>query len=218
MNGSAGYLALSLPCGQNRPPSTMLLVMPSATPFGSRKRRMMPVETRHAGDTHLLSLLELHILSLLDRGSQTSYDFLQQGVSLGSSVPALRRMEDAGWIRAKRSSEVGKRQRHSFSLTAKGRKLVVRAGAGLLRQPPPADFDAVLRVIDIAQGIDAKAQDILAFLQAAMQDRRSLAKLAASRDGGNDKQLEFRVIRNHWDIARLKAEARLIAQIIKSLA
>ena len=178
----------------------------------------MPVETRHAGDTHLLSLLELHILTLLDRGSQTSYDFLQQGVSLGSSVPALRRMEDAGWIRAKRSSEVGKRQRHSFSLTAKGRKLVVRAGAGLLRQPPPADFDAVLRVIDIADGSGAAVQEMLPFLKIAIRERLALAKLATSQSSDDRDRLEFKTTRTQWDGVRFRAEAGLLSRMAKAMA
>lgn len=177
----------------------------------------MPVDPKPVIDKLPISLLELHLLSLLDRGAETPYDFLQAGLSLGSTIPALRRMEDAGWVRAKRSSEVGKRQRHSFSLTATGRKLVVRAGAGLLHQLPPADFDSVLRVIDIGLGIGVTAQEILPFIEAAKQDRLAQAKLTAARNVGHDDSLQFKETRNRWEAERLKAEARFLAQIIKSL-
>jgi DNA-binding PadR family transcriptional regulator len=178
----------------------------------------MPAKAKPVDDKSPVSLLELHILCLLDRGAETSYDFLQAGVSLGSSIPALRRMEDAGWVRAKRSGEIGTRQRHSFSLSTKGRKLVVRAGAGLLRQPAPTDFDSVLRVIDIAHGIDAAGSEIVSFLNSAIQDRLVLAKQADDGTGAPGDVLSFKVTRKRWNTARLKAEARLLSDIAKSLA
>ena len=47
-----------------------------------------------------LSVLDLFVLSLFDRGLETPYDLQRQaGVSLGSSVPALRRLEAAGLIK-----------------------------------------------------------------------------------------------------------------------
>jgi DNA-binding PadR family transcriptional regulator len=177
----------------------------------------MPPEAKPVDNNSPVSLLELHLLSLLDRGAETSYDFLQAGVSLGSSIPALRRMEVAGLVRGKRSAEIGRRQRHSFSLTGKGRKMVVRAGVGLLRQPPPTDFDSILRVIDIAHGIDAAVPEIVSFLNSAIQDRLALAKSAAGWNGGQDDALRFKVTRNGWDAARLKAEARFLSEIAKSL-
>jgi DNA-binding PadR family transcriptional regulator len=177
----------------------------------------MPAEAKPRDDKSPVSILELHILCLLDRGAETSYDFLQAGVSLGSSVPALRRIEAAGLVLATRSAEIGKRQRHSFSLTAKGRKLMVRGGAGLLTQAAPTDLDSVLRVLDIAHGINAAIPEIASFLNGAVQDRLSLAKSAVDRDGGQGDQLQFKVTRNRWDAARLKTEARFLSQIAKSL-
>jgi len=44
----------------------------------------MQAEAKPRDDNSPVSILELHILCLLDRGAETSYDFLQAGVSLGS--------------------------------------------------------------------------------------------------------------------------------------
>ena len=68
------------------------------------------------------SVLDLFILSLLDRGLETPYDLQRQGgLSLGSTVPALRRLAAAGLIRKREASEASKRPRHSYQLYAAGR-------------------------------------------------------------------------------------------------
>lgn len=176
----------------------------------------MPAKPKHIDEKSPASPLELHILSLLDRGARTPYDFLQAGVSLGSAIPALRRMEAAGWVRANRSAEVGKRQRHSFSLSVKGHKLLVRAGISLLQQPAPSDFDSVLRVVDIGQGAGAPSEDIELFLNGAARDRLALAKQVISPMTGSD-QLDFKIVRAQWDVVRLKAEARFLSRTAKSV-
>ena len=178
----------------------------------------MPVDPKPVIDKLPLSLLELHLLSMLDRGAETPYDFLQAGVSLGSSIPAFRRMEDAGWVRAKRSAEIGKRQRHSFTLLAKGRKLVVRAGIGLLKQPAPSDFDAILRVLDIAHGANAESTDLVVFLNSEVRDRLATAKQLTSQKADHANGLHFKTNRTQWNAVRLRSEAKFLANIAKSLA
>jgi DNA-binding PadR family transcriptional regulator len=177
----------------------------------------MPAGCNPADFKSSVSILDLFVMSLLDRGLKTPYDLLQAGVSLGSSIPALARMERGGLVHRKQSGEIGKRQRHNFSLSARGRKRVLHDGAGLLSQPPPADFDSVLRVIDIAHGIDASASEIGVFLKNAIQDRLALLKSAPGRNDGQGDQLQFKMTRKRWDAARLKAEARFLSEIAKSL-
>lgn len=63
------------------------------------------------------SIFDVYLLSLIDRGLETPYDLLKQGgVSLGSAVPALRRLEAASLV--KRMAQVGssKRLRHRLKL------------------------------------------------------------------------------------------------------
>src|ERR1700733_14201594 len=77
-------------------------------PYNWKNRRAtingLPQEL--AGGNVIHSVLDLFILSLLDRGLETPYDLNRQGgLSLGSTVPALRRLESAGPI--KRKAPVG---------------------------------------------------------------------------------------------------------------
>ena len=85
---------------------------------------------------------------LLDRGLQTPYDLHSKGgLSLGSAVPALRRLEEAGLVRKKVPAGSSKRPRHWFLLSAAGRKVTRGGWIHLLKAPPPSDFDAVLRLV-----------------------------------------------------------------------
>ena len=108
------------------------------------------------------SVLDLFILSLLDRGLETPYDLQRQGgLSLGSTVPALRRLESAALVRKKASVALSQRPRHWFQLSAAGRKLARRGWIPLLENQPPSDFDAVLRLADMARHYRTRPADIV---------------------------------------------------------
>jgi DNA-binding PadR family transcriptional regulator len=127
------------------------------------------------------SVLDLFILSLLDRGLETPYDLQRQGgLSLGSTVPALRRLESAGLVRKKASVALSKRPRHWFQLSATGRRLARRGWIPLLKDQPPSDFDAALRLADMARHYGARPADIVKFLEAAASERRSSARSGVS--------------------------------------
>src|SRR5438270_14001701 len=66
-------------------------------------------------------------------------------------VPSLRRLETAGLVRKKKPIGSSKRPRHWFQLSAAGRKLARAGWIPLLKDQPPSDFDAVLRLADMAQ-------------------------------------------------------------------
>src|SRR5258708_23229447 len=91
------------------------------------------------------SVLELFILSVLDRGLETPYDLNRQGgLSLGSTVPALRRLETAGLVRKKAAVGSSKRPRHWFQLSAAVRQLARGGSIPLRNDLPPQQFAAVL--------------------------------------------------------------------------
>jgi DNA-binding PadR family transcriptional regulator len=163
------------------------------------------------------SVLDVFILSLFDRGLETAYDLQRQAdVSLGSSVPALRRLEKAGL--AKRTAQAGssKRLRYKFELTAAGRKLARAAWISLLKDQPPSDFDSILRLMDVARHYQAKDADVVAFLDAASSERRSPTKSRRTRFQTRDS-LGIMATREAWDTSRLKAEAKFLAELAKSL-
>ena len=157
------------------------------------------------------SVLDLFILSLLDRGLETPYDLNRQGgLSLGSTVPALRRLESAGLIKRKAPVGSSKRPRHWFQLSVTGKKLARSGWKVHLKASSHPDFDAVLRVVDMAQHYLAKPIDIVAFLEAAASERRSQARPRAS--GPSDTYNSFGLVttRESWDVVRLRAEAKFL--------
>ena len=164
------------------------------------------------------SVLDLYILSLLDRGLQTPYDLHSKGgLSLGSTLPALQRLEEAGLVRKKAPSGSSKRPRHWFQLSASGRKLARGGWIHLLKAQPPSDFDAVLRLVDIAQNYKAKSIDIAVFLEAAASDRRPPARSGTSALSEKLDSLELTTTRGAWDAARLRTEVSFLAGLAKSL-
>jgi len=164
------------------------------------------------------SVLDLFILSLFDRGFETAYDLQRNaGVSLGSSVPALRRLEAAGGIKRTAQVSSSKRLRHRFELTAVGRKLARGAWNSLMKNRPPGDFDSILRLVDVAQHYQAKAADVVTFLDAASWERRSSAR--SGRAGFRETRVSVGIMANReaWDVSRMKAEARFLTELAKSL-
>ena len=127
------------------------------------------------------SVLDLFILSLLDRGLETPYDLQRQGgLSLGSTIPALRRLKEAGMVRMLKPLGASKRPRHSYQLSALGRTRVQNDWKTYLKSPRQIDLDAVLRVADMAKHYNAKTTDIAAFLVTAASERQKSARSGVS--------------------------------------
>lgn len=84
------------------------------------------------------SSLEVLILALLKQGLATTYDLqTQAGLSLGATVPALKRLEAAKLVSRK---EAGRR--FEFSVTREGEKMLASWSAS---PRLPTDVDEVLR-------------------------------------------------------------------------
>jgi DNA-binding PadR family transcriptional regulator len=170
-----------------------------------------------AGGNVIHSVLEIFILSLLDRGLETPYDLQRQGgLSLGSTVPALKRLETAGLVRKKAPVGSSKRPRHWFQLSAAGKKRARSGWKMHLKASNHPDFDAVLRVVDMAQHYLAKPIDIGAFLEAAASVRRSQARPRVSGPGDTHDSFGLVTTRESWDVVRLRAEAKFLKGWAKS--
>jgi DNA-binding PadR family transcriptional regulator len=164
----------------------------------------------------ICSVLDLFILSLLDRGLETPYDLQRQGgLSLGSTVPALRRLAVAGLIRKREAAGTSKRPRHNYQLSALGRTRAQSGWKTYLKSPDQMDLDAVLRVVDMAQHYNAKTIDIVAFLEAAASERRVSARSGISSRSGS---LSLLTTREVWNVARLTAEAKFLLGSAKAVS
>jgi DNA-binding PadR family transcriptional regulator len=167
----------------------------------------------------LQSVLDVYIVALLDRGFETCYDLQRRGgLSLGSTVPALRRLEAAGLVRKTGHLGTRKRPRNGYQASAAGRKLAQTAWIPLLKDRPPGDLDAVLRLADLAQHYGAKVADIASLFERAAKDREALAKqVSVGRGKSGVVPLLYVATRNDWDACRLAAENRFLTRLAKSV-
>ncbi|WP_263367959.1 PadR family transcriptional regulator [Edaphobacter bradus] len=156
-------------------------------------------------------MLDIFILSLLDRGYETTYHLQRQaGLSLGSTVPALRRLEARRLITRQETLTLGARPKHSFALTPAGKKLA-RSGWKPLFDPGRADdLDAILRIAEMARANGVESAEIREFLE-----RSSRTRLEAARTQGDslaaDEPQKYVTTRSRWNRARLEAEAKFLA-------
>ena len=93
------------------------------------------------------SNLELFVLALVQGGHSTPYELkTKAGLSLGSTVPVLGRLEKDALLKA---SEPGLRRSRKYSITAKGTKVLTQGWAEQLATRSN-DVDSILRIAYLA--------------------------------------------------------------------
>jgi DNA-binding MarR family transcriptional regulator len=114
--------------------------------------------------------LDLFLLGLIREGLTSAYEFRERAaVSVGASLPALRRLEEMGYIsRGKLLS----RNRRELKLTALGQKQLrtgIRTYLKLYQQTPPSDGESILRIFSLAMwaGKHSAARRLLSAASAA---------------------------------------------------
>jgi DNA-binding PadR family transcriptional regulator len=162
-----------------------------------------------------LSILDLYILSLLDRGLRSKYELQRQGgVSLGSSVPSLRRLEKAKLIVRRVGSSIGDRPRHDLRLSPAGRRAVRGGWQTLLDDSADKDLDSILRIVDMARSYSANKSAIAGYLNSAASGRRrTAAGPEESNSGGLDTAA---ALQERWASARASAEAKFLTDLAKT--
>jgi hypothetical protein len=87
-----------------------------------------------------------------------------------------------------------------------------------LKNPPPTDIDAVLRLADLASHYGAKITAIASLFTRSAEDRALLSKRASA---GKVKKgvscLLYLDSKNDWDSDRLAAEAKFLRSLAKSV-
>lgn len=164
------------------------------------------------------SVLDLYILAKLDQGLRTPYDLQRvAGLSLGSTVPALRRLSLRKLVMKSEGQTSTKRPRHSYQVTAEG-KAKARDGwkEHFKDGKAPVDVDAVLRVVDMAQQYGAKKQKLIAYLRSVAKDRLSLASDLASRAKPGPEPFAYRSTKLVIEVRRLEAESEALKGIAET--
>ena len=155
------------------------------------------------------SSLEMFMLALISQGLTTTYALQSEaGLSLGASVPGLKRLEDAGFVTRKISG-----RRHEFTLTRTGKAALATWDADQGRFP--TEFEDVLRTAFLT-GLSKKAGASELFRQAAKARRRSAEELEEeaerlSKDVGKNFDLHaYQWLRAKAEATRLAAEQTVL--------
>jgi DNA-binding PadR family transcriptional regulator len=149
------------------------------------------------------------LLSFVQQGLRTPYELkARAGISLGSTVPALARLEKD---RLLKSSDRGTRGSRGFEITKAGAKLLQESWRTLLNDPV-ADADRVLRTAYLAwkYGSAAESARYLKSASASLSGMEKVASAEAERFGNSMTTVNAEAHR--WLRARLEA-AQLGARV-----
>jgi DNA-binding PadR family transcriptional regulator len=165
------------------------------------------------------STLELLLLALLQDGLGTPYDLKSRAdISLGSSIPALNRLEADGLIEA---SDPKSRRSRRFTLKTKGRTALKKDWSEHL-QSPTTDVESILRIAYLAC-LNKSPGKAAVFLEAAADRLRGLAAMAHAeatrfdRRGAKVDNDALRWLRARVDERRVKAEAQELSVLAQEL-
>jgi DNA-binding PadR family transcriptional regulator len=169
-----------------------------------------------------LSILELYILSHIDRGHTTPYAMQREaGLSLGATSPTLPRLAKQGLVRRKTGRTATNRPKHEYALTPTGKEKARQGWKAYLEAgtSPPTDLDAFLRLVDMAQHYGAEPGQVVALMKNAALARRQMAKRCSLEFSGTKAKAVFgyRNIRAKLDSLRHKAEAEGLSSLAENL-
>jgi DNA-binding PadR family transcriptional regulator len=158
------------------------------------------------------SVLDIYLLSLIDRGLSTRYDLQRRGgVSLGSSTPALKRLQLAGLVTEREADDGTMRIRQVLNLTPAGRRVSRKAWRDYFRQDANLDVEAILRVVDIARYEAVPRGEIVEFLNTMASQRSAL--LANTDQGVGDGVVD---LQDQLLAYRATAESKFLKDLAKS--
>ena len=163
--------------------------------------------------------LEVFVLAMIDRGVSTPYDLRERAaLSVGASIPALRRLEKEGQVAHTVSG-----RRHEYSLTAAGRRRLRTSWQQDLDRHEATDFDGVLRTAYLSWLLGGP-QHASRFLSTAARARRRtaesrreaslrlMAEFQADPDGNG-----FAWMKETAEAARARTDAATLSTIRREL-
>ncbi len=163
-----------------------------------------------------VTIAEVFILSLVQQGLSSSFELNRlAGVSLGTSLPVLKRLSSSGLLK---SSEPGSRRKVKYVLTAVGERALGTFVQQILgTEKSILDGDSALRAMFIAEWHGrSKLVPQIAENAARQLERAARFKETASEERGQveiSKAVRYRTLRSLLDTARLRAEAKELRAI-----
>jgi DNA-binding PadR family transcriptional regulator len=163
-----------------------------------------------------LPVLDLFVLTMLDRGVSTPYDLQHQaGLSQGAAIPALRRLTRAKLVEKAAEQSATKRPRHRYTLTAKGLGTIQCHAHRLLADfEPSSGLDTILRTVDMSVHYGAPRSAIVEALERAADKRTATEAGRSSLGKDAGLYLQFR---RAFDQERLAVEARTLRRLARRI-
>jgi DNA-binding PadR family transcriptional regulator len=155
-----------------------------------------------------LSLLDLYVLAMFDRGCETPYDLHRDAnLSLGAISPSVSRLFKEKLVTRVDEVNATRRPRHRYALTRSGKE---QARAGWKRVlhsgEVPGDLDSVLRLADLAHYYKGSSHHILKLLDSAGKQRLAKSEQLSITVRDTTANSSYGHMRNRIDSARLHAE------------
>jgi DNA-binding PadR family transcriptional regulator len=164
-----------------------------------------------------MSELDVFVLALISKGLGTPYELkATAGLSIGSSAPALRRLEKNGWISA---DQPGVRRKRKFSLTKAGRN-ALRIQCLKLEEKRPSSMDEILRAAYLT-AIISGTRPTMRVLERGAADLSHVARLKQAE--ADQLLLLSRIQTPAWyrwlkvrsQATEAEAHARLLAEVAR---
>ena|SRR2546427_141628 len=171
------------------------------------------------------STMELFILAAVDRSRVAHPTGLQReaGLSLGSLIPTLRRLEKANLVSIREDvDEQDRRRRHFYRLTLEGTKTLEQTWRRCLTTEP-GDIAAAIRGVTVAR-LMGETQGSMKFLRQTSEDwkyrarncQRSAERLKEEWDSLSVLNV-YQWMRFHAEYRRLEGETLALQEISDQL-
>ncbi len=160
--------------------------------------------------------LELFVLTMVQQGLATPHELkAKAGLSLGSTVPVLARLEKDALIKG---SEEGARRSRRFSITTKGAKALTD-GLSVQLESSPKDIDSILRIAYLAwmngdqsacvEFMKHSAQNLEGWASSRSAEADRLAAIIGEKLDGDT----FMWLRTSCEAAQARAEAKALIDL-----
>lgn len=165
-----------------------------------------------------LPVLDIFILAALDREPASPYDLHRQlGVSLGASLPALRRLMEGGLVARTVMNAKTKRPRHEYRLKPAGKAALKSAWQPHLEDRKKVlHLDSILRLVDVGLRFGGDKKVIRDLLVRAAESRSRSARqanLEISEIPKSASRLQYASMKLMFEYERSLADASALRKL-----
>ncbi len=161
-----------------------------------------------------LSVFDAFLFALLEQGFTTPYALKRAvNLSVGATVPALRRLEGKALVER---GHVGTRRKQEFHLTQSGKRALEKGIGPLFQTPLPRDLESIARLLALALHYrEGKAARTV--LSLAIEDRRRRVGSKTPQRRPTGLVNVYAWVLSSCDSARAKADVAALRKLLRLL-